>query len=86
MTSPTRAATTGGHDTPAPEKQCASNAWRAWLSVKQLATRYGAHEATIWRWTREGRFVQPVKLAGNLTRWPLSEVESWEQAQREASS
>ncbi|MGJ7460444.1 helix-turn-helix transcriptional regulator [Halomonas sp. MA07-2] len=85
MADPTRAATTGGHDTPAPDKQGASNAWRAWLSVKQLATRYGTHEATIWRWTREGRFVQPVKLAGNLTRWSLSDVESWEQAQRGAT-
>ncbi|MDY7114823.1 AlpA family phage regulatory protein [Halomonas sp. SSL-5] len=86
MASATHAATTGGHDTPAPEQQGASNAWRAWLSVKQLADRYGAHEATIWRWSREGRFVQPVKLAGNLTRWSLSDVESWEQAQREASA
>ncbi|AMC99349.1 helix-turn-helix transcriptional regulator [Halomonas chromatireducens] len=86
MADPTRAATTGGNDTTAPEKQSASNAWHAWLSVKQLASRYGAHEATIWRWSREGRFVQPVKLAGNLTRWSLSDVESWEQAQREASA
>ncbi|XKF14950.1 helix-turn-helix domain-containing protein [Halomonas sp. BLK-85] len=86
MEDPTRAAAAGGHDTSASDKQGASNVWRAWLSVKNLATRYGTHEATIWRWSREGRFPAPVKLAGNLTRWPLSDVESWEQAQREASS
>lgn len=84
MADPTRAATTGGHDiiSPKPEKQGANNAQRAWLSVKHLADRYGAHEATIWRWSREGRFPQPVRLAGNLTRWSLSDVESWESSQR----
>ncbi|WP_108445454.1 helix-turn-helix transcriptional regulator [Halomonas denitrificans] len=86
MADPTRAATTGGHDTPAPEQQGASNAWHAWLSVKHLRHRFGVHDATIWRWVREGRFPQPVKLGGNLTRWSLSDVESWEQAQREASA
>jgi len=50
-----------------------------------LPHRYGTHEATIWRWAREDRFPKPVKLGGNLTRWSLADVESWEQAQREAS-
>lgn len=79
----TQSASSGGHDNPVPEKQCAINAW---LSVKQLASRFSVHEATIWRWSREGRFPQPVKLAGNLTRWSLSDVEGWEQAQREATA
>ncbi|WP_192036163.1 helix-turn-helix domain-containing protein [Halomonas sp. YLGW01] len=83
MAIPTRAATTGDYDTTAPEPRGASNAWRLWFSVKQLARRYGTHEATIWRWSREGRFPAPVKLAGNLTRWSLHDVESWEQTQRE---
>ncbi len=84
MANPTCAAIPGGHDNTASESQGATNAWRAWLTVKQLANRYGAHEATIWRWVREGRYPSPIKL-GNLTRWSVSDVESWEQAQREAS-
>jgi prophage regulatory protein len=86
MADPTRAASAGAHYPPVPEKQGVSNAWRAWLSVKQLATHYGTHEATIWRWSREGRFPAPVKLAGNLTRWSRSDIERWEQAQREGTS
>ncbi|ERS81722.1 helix-turn-helix transcriptional regulator [Halomonas sp. PBN3] len=73
-------------DTTAQESQGASITDRAWLSVKQLSNRYGTHEATIWRWVREGRYPKPVKLAGgSLTRWSLNDVEGWEQGQREAS-
>ena len=86
MADPNRAATIGGHDTPSTERQAVSNVWRVWLSVKQLAARYGTHEATIWRWSREGRFPAPVKLAGNLTRWSSSDVEIWEQTQREVKA
>lgn len=57
----------------------------AWLSVKHLRHRFGVHDATIWRWVREGRFPRPVKLAGNITRWSLCDVENWEQVQRRAS-
>lgn len=68
-----------------PATMVSQDASNTWLTVKQLAHRYGTHEATIWRWAREDRFPKPVKLGGNLTRWSLADVESWEQAQREAS-
>ncbi|PAU73184.1 helix-turn-helix transcriptional regulator [Vreelandella alkaliphila] len=54
------------------------------LNVKQLANRYGVHPATIHRWVKEGNFSKPIKLGENCTRWALSDVEAWEQSQREA--
>ncbi|MGH8578356.1 MAG: helix-turn-helix transcriptional regulator [Gammaproteobacteria bacterium] len=33
---------------------------------------------TLWRWCREKRFPQPVRLAANTTRWPRAAVEQWE--------
>ena len=37
------------------------------------------HRQTVWRWTREGRFPQPVCLGGRSKRWRLSEIEAWAQ-------
>lgn len=33
--------------------------------------------ATIWRWTREGRFPQPFKLGDSVTVWDAAEVEAF---------
>ena len=50
------------------------------ISVKQLATRYGVTPATIWRWTKNGEFPQPVKLGPNCTRWRESDILAWERS------
>lgn len=33
--------------------------------------------ATIWRWTREGRFPKPIKLGTSVTVWDAAEVEAF---------
>jgi prophage regulatory protein len=37
--------------------------------VTEVSRRYQVPPATIWRWTREARFPQPVKLGLGTTRW-----------------
>lgn len=50
-----------------------------YLSDNQVASRYGVHRTTIWRWTSsDARFPPPVNLSLGCTRWKLSEVEAWE--------
>lgn len=49
-----------------------------YLSVDQVASRFGVSKDTIWRWRREGDFPKPVKLGGRTTRWRLSDIEAWE--------
>lgn len=44
------------------------------LSVKQVATRYGVSTHTIWRWKREKRFPAPVSIGTGCTRWRLSDL------------
>lgn len=44
------------------------------LSVEQVAARYGVSEHSIWRWKRNGDFPRAVKLSANVTRWRLSEL------------
>lgn len=55
------------------------------LSDKIVAGRYGVSRATIWRWARSGRFVQPVKLSPGCTRWRLVDLEAWEGEQAEVA-
>ncbi|WP_137110101.1 AlpA family transcriptional regulator [Rhodobacter sp. SY28-1] len=50
-----------------------------YVSDIQLASRYGVHRATIWRWTRtDSDFPKPMKLSQQCSRWKLSEIEAWE--------
>jgi prophage regulatory protein len=52
-----------------------------YISDTQAAVRFSVSRATIWRWTQNGKFVQPVKLSPGTTRWKLSDIEAWETEQ-----
>lgn len=56
----------------------------AYLTVKQISSRYSVSVPTVWRWSRDGKFPQPVKLGENCTRWKLEDIEAWE-ADREVA-
>ena len=49
-------------------------------SVDEIAKHYGVCKATIWRWVKAGQFPKPIKLGIGLTRWNISEVMAWEDA------
>lgn len=49
-----------------------------YLTVDQVAERFGVSKDTIWRWKRQDEFPRPVKLGGTTTRWRLSDIEEWE--------
>ena len=49
-----------------------------YLTVAQVAKRFGISADTVWRWTRDGAFPKPWKMGPNTTRWHLSEVEEHE--------
>mgnify|MGYP005995097033 CR=1 FL=1 len=49
-----------------------------YVSVEQVAVRFGVSKDTIWRWRREGDFPAPVRLGGRTSRWRLSDIETWE--------
>jgi prophage regulatory protein len=48
------------------------------LSVANVAARYGVAVVTIWRWSRTGRLPQPVHFSPGCTRWRLSDLEKFE--------
>ncbi len=50
-----------------------------YLSVDQVAARFGVSKDSIWRWKRNGGFPAPVKLGGTTTRWRLTDIERWEE-------
>ena len=52
-----------------------------YLSDRDLATRYGASRATIWRWVPNRGFPKPIRFSPGCTRWKLSDVEAWESRQ-----
>lgn len=46
-----------------------------YLSVDQVAERFGVSKDAIWRWKRKDEFPKPVKLGGMTTRWRLADIE-----------
>ena len=44
---------------------------------RQVAASLNVAKSTIWRWVAEGRFPQPVRLAGKCTRWKRADIEQF---------
>lgn len=53
----------------------------AYAKDVELASRYGVHRITIWRWAKAGRLPAPVRLGPGCTRWRLADIEQWEAKQ-----
>lgn len=49
-----------------------------YLSVNQVAMRFGVSKDSTWRWRRRDKFPAPVKLDGRTTRGRLSDIEDYE--------
>jgi predicted DNA-binding transcriptional regulator AlpA len=47
---------------------------KALLDVKGAADFYGVSTATIWRWAKEKRIPQPVKIGLRFTRWRTADL------------
>lgn len=45
-----------------------------YLSVEDVAKRYGVSTDSIFRWKRDGKFPKAVKLSSGTTRWRLSDL------------
>lgn len=58
-----------------------------YLNRKQLLTRYGIGNTTLYRWIQDSsvRFPIPVQLGPRCVRWKLSALEQWE-ANREGEN
>jgi len=50
------------------------------LSPRQLARRYGVSVPSIYRWHREGKLPQGVRLAKRVLRFNLLDIEEWEKS------
>jgi predicted DNA-binding transcriptional regulator AlpA len=48
---------------------------KRYISVGQLAERYGVDKSTVWRWAQRDIIPQPVKLSEQCTRWDLTAIE-----------
>ncbi|ATX67685.1 AlpA family phage regulatory protein [Roseinatronobacter bogoriensis subsp. barguzinensis] len=59
-----------------------------WVSVDEIALRFGVSRNTVWRWSRtsENKFPNPVRLTPRVTRWRLADIERFEKALAGASS
>lgn len=48
------------------------------LTVSQVAERYGVCNASIRNWVASGKFLKPVQITEATYRWRLADIEQWE--------
>jgi len=55
-----------------------------YLKRQDLEFDLGVSRATIYRWTKAGKFPAAIHLGANMVRWKASDIEAWI-AEREVS-
>ena len=45
-----------------------------YLTVDEVAERYGVSVDSIWRWKRKGNFPLAVRVGPGCTRWRMSDL------------
>ena len=48
-----------------------------WIRLPELSMLIGVRKSTIWKWVKEGKIPQPLKLSARVTVWRLSEVKAF---------
>ena len=49
------------------------------LSIDEVAQRYGVSHATVWRWAeKDGDFPKPIKLSAGTSRWSEEQLFEFE--------
>jgi len=49
------------------------------LSIDEVAQRYGVSHATIWRWVKNNKhFPEPIKLSSGTSRWSEKQLLEFE--------
>ncbi|WP_073033071.1 helix-turn-helix transcriptional regulator [Roseovarius pacificus] len=56
---------------------------RELLKDKEVAAMLGVGIATVWRYAKSGQIPAPIRF-GNSTRWRVSEISEWIEAQQAA--
>jgi len=49
---------------------------KKYTRAKNLAESLGVAQSTVWRWVKEGRLPNPIKLASRTTVWDTEAVEA----------
>lgn len=47
------------------------------IDVNEVSYRTGLGRSTIWAKSRNGDFVQPIKIKAGVTRWLESDIDDW---------
>jgi predicted DNA-binding transcriptional regulator AlpA len=69
---------------PAPKaKTSCAQCVETYCTVQDVADRYKVFRSTVWRWVKKAPdFPKPIRLTPGTTRWRLSDLVRFEQAQK----
>ncbi len=47
------------------------------IRPKDLATKLGISETTLWRWRRDSKLPQPISLGPRMIGWRATDIDDW---------
>jgi Predicted site-specific integrase-resolvase len=53
---------------------CQTDGWPVFMRPKMAAKYLGISEATLYRWVKEGKLVQPLQVSVGIRGWPQLEL------------
>jgi predicted DNA-binding transcriptional regulator AlpA len=48
------------------------------LKIAEVCARYGVGASWVYMQIKAGKFVEPVRLGGNVSRWPESKLDAFD--------
>ena len=53
------------------------NKFNKYYRVSELSELLSIGKSTLWKWVKDGKFPQPIRLSARMTLWSAADIHKW---------